>query len=206
MIANASTTPRSSPQAKRRRPIVVAQDERFTSFPDHCRKVGKVHGVEILFRSIAPEDESLLFAFHKTLSDQSVHFRYFGTVTLRQRTMHERLRRHCSIDYTREFGVVAEIPDESGQRQILAVARLFKGPEKDEGEFAILISDAWQGKGLGTYLLKLLVRVGRECHLRRIFGRMLSANGAMTHASRKAGFSLRFSEAEGEWQAEIILQ
>ena len=205
MITSVPTTPRSSRREKRRMAIVVSEDDRFTSFPDHYLKVGKIRDAEIVFRCIKPDDEPLLLEFHKTLSDQSVHFRYFGTVTLRQRTMHERLLRHCSINCAREFGVVADLKNESGQHQILAVARLFKDPEKDEGEFAILISDEWQGKGLGTYLLKLLVRVGRDCHLHRIFGRMLSDNRAMTRASRKAGFSLRFSEAESEWLAEIIL-
>jgi acetyltransferase len=162
-------------------------------------------GHEITFRSIQPEDESSLIEFHNGLSDQSVHFRYFGAVTLRERTLHERLRRHCAIDYTREFALVAEQSDPNGRRHILGVARLFKEPASCDAEFAILISDAWQGKGLGTQLLKLLVRVGRESHLRRIIGHILGDNTAMTRVSRKAGFSVHLDPSIGEWLAEIEL-
>jgi acetyltransferase len=195
----------SIPRAKRRTRAVVAREQCFISFPDHYLKISRIRGVEIVFRSIQPEDEPLLLEFHKSLSDQSVHSRYFGAVTLRQRTIHERLRRHCVIDYTREFGVVAERTDENGAPQIVGVARLFKDPQRDEAEFAILIGDSWQGKGLGTHVLKLLVRVGRDCHLRRIIGHILADNAAMRRVSRKAGFPVRFSAAESEWLAERSL-
>ena len=69
--------------------------EVFILFPKAYVTVRKIGGANVTIRSIQPEDEALLFEFHKTLSDYSVHFRYFGAVSLRQRTMHERLRRHC---------------------------------------------------------------------------------------------------------------
>ena len=119
--------------------------------------------------------------------------------------MHDRLRRHCAIDYTREFAIVAERTDENDAHQVLGVARLFKSPERDDAEFAIVISDSWQDKGLGTYLLKLLVLVGRESHLQRIVGRILADNTAMTCVSRKAGFSVTSSASSGEWFAELQL-
>ncbi|HKP45979.1 MAG TPA: GNAT family N-acetyltransferase [Pyrinomonadaceae bacterium] len=183
---------------------LTERQQTFTSFPKQYVTVKKLHGIEITFRAIQIEDEPLLIEFHKTLSDQSVHFRYFGAVTLRERTLHERLRRHCAIDQTREFALVADREDAGGKHHILGVARLFKEPMRDEAEFAILISDACQGKGVGTYLLKLLVRVGRESHLRRIVGHILADNLAMTHVCRKVGFSLHFNGSIGEWFAEIL--
>ena len=71
-------------------------------FPKQYFTIEKVAGVQIAFRAIQPEDEPLLVEFHKTVSDQSVHFRYFGGISLRERTLHERLRRHCAIDHSRE--------------------------------------------------------------------------------------------------------
>lgn len=53
-------------------------------------------GTQVTVRSIAPEDEPRMVAFHKTLSDESVHFRYFGMPSLGFRTGHERLARMCS--------------------------------------------------------------------------------------------------------------
>jgi acetyltransferase len=186
-------------------PPIPPRREIFTSFPKTHVTMRTIGGANVIIRSIRPEDEALLFEFHKTLSDYSVHFRYFGAVSLRQRTMHERLRRHCVLDHTREFALIADYAESNGHHQILGVGRLFKKPGRDEAEFALLISDSWQGRGLGTALLKLLVAVGRQSHLRRIIGHILPDNTAMRHVSEKVGFKLRFSSDVGEWLAEINL-
>jgi acetyltransferase len=177
----------------------------FTSFPEAYFKTLKVDGADVIIRSIRAADEPLLVEFHKTLSDYSVHFRYFEAISLRQRTIHERLRRHCVLDHTREFALVADSADPHGHHQILGVGRLFREPDCDKGEFALLISDRWQGKGLGTVLLKLLVRLGRQSHLRRIIGHILPENTAMKRVSEKVGFKLQFNADAGEWLAEIDL-
>jgi acetyltransferase len=179
--------------------------EVFVSFPKAYVTMRKIAGANVTIRSIQPEDEALLFEFHKTLSDHSVHFRYFGAVSLRQRTMHERLRRHCVLDHAREFALVADYAESNGHHQILGVGRLFREPGCDEAEFALLISDSWQGRGLGTALLNLLVAVGRQSHLRRIIGHILPDNTAMRHVCEKVGFKMRFGSDVGEWLAEINL-
>jgi acetyltransferase len=191
------TTVRTAPIPQRR--------EVFISFPKAYVTMRKIGGANVTIRSIRPEDDALLFEFHKTLSDYSVHFRYFGAVSLRQRTMHERLRRHCVLDHAREFALVADYAESNGHHQILGVGRLFREPGCDEAEFALLISDSWQCRGLGTALLKLLVAVARQSHLRRIIAHILPDNTAMRHVSEKVGFELRFSSAVGEWLAEINL-
>lgn len=177
----------------------------FTSFPNVYETVRKFAGADITIRSIRPEDQPLLVEFHKTLSDYSVHFRYFGAVSLRQRTMHERLRLHCVLDHTREFALVANFSKPDGHHQILGVGRLFRQPGYDEAEFALLISDRWQGKGLGTVLLKLLIRLGRQSHLRRIIGHILPDNAAMKRVTEKVGFKVRFNSDDSEWLAELDL-
>lgn len=60
-------------------------------------------------------------------------------------------------------------------------------------------------KGVGTVLLQLLVRLGRQSHLRRIIGHILPDNTAMKRVSEKVGFKLRFNTAAAEWLAEISL-
>ena len=183
-----------------------ASKEIFKSFPNAYVTIRKIRGATITIRTIRAEDEPLMVEFHKTLSDYSVHFRYFGAVTLRQRTLQERLRRHCVLDHTREFALVADWTDHPhGHHQILGVGRLIKDPARDKAEFAILISDPWQGEGLGTELLRLLVRLGRQSHLRRIIGHILPDNTAMKRVSERVGFKLRFNADAGEWLAEMDL-
>lgn len=165
----------------------------------------KIGGVEVTIRPIRPEDEPLMVKFHKTLSDRSVHLRYFGLVSLERRIMHERLRRVCFIDYDREIALVVDLQNRDGKHQILGVGRLIKEHGTDEAEFAVLISDPWQGKGFGSELLKLLVQIGRKEHLRRITGHISPENTTMKTVSEQVGFSLHFDGEADEWLAEINL-
>jgi acetyltransferase len=165
----------------------------------------KIGGVEVTIRPIRPEDEPLMVKFHKTLSDRSVHLRYFGLVSLERRIMHERLRRVCFIDYGREIALVVDLQSRDGKHQILGVGRLIKEHGTDEAEFAVLISDPWQGKGFGSELLKLLVQIGRKEALRRITGHIAPENTTMKTVSEQVGFSLHFDREADEWLAEINL-
>jgi acetyltransferase len=118
---------------------------------------------------------------------------------------HERLTRICFNDYDREIALVADHKSENGRHEILGVGRLSKVHGVNEAEFAIVISDQWQGKGLGTQFLRLLVKIGREEKLERIIGHILSDNTAMQRVSKKAGFGLRYDPAEENWRAEIAV-
>lgn len=165
----------------------------------------KVGGVKVTIRPIRPEDEPLMVEFHRTLSDRSVYLRYFGLLSFEERTLHERLRRVCFIDYDREIAAVVDLRRRDGTHQILGVGRLIKEHGSNEAEFAVLISDPWQGKGFGSELLKLLVEIGRKERLRRITGHIAPENTTMKNVSEQVGFKVRFDKAEGEWKAEINL-
>ena len=118
--------------------------------------------------------------------------------------MHERLRRVCFIDYDREIALVADLKKRDGHHEILAVGRLTKEHGLDEAEFAILVSDAWQGKGLGSELLRMLVQVGRQENVRRIVGHIMAENIMMRRVSEEVGFKLH-NASGGELLAEITL-
>ena len=162
-------------------------------------------GTQVIVRAITPDDELRMISFHKTLSDESVHFRYFGMPSLGFRTGHKRLARLCSTDLAREIALVADRKRHDGEHEILGVGRLIKTPGLNEAEFAILVPDRWQGDGLGTALLKALVAIARKARV-RIFGHVLPDNTAMLHVSRDVGFSLHFNPDEGEWEAELDLR
>lgn len=149
-------------------------------------------GTPVVIRPIRPEDEPLMVQFHKTLSEESVYFRYFNLMKLSRRIAHERLIRICFLDYDREMALVAERehPD-TGTHEILAVGRLSKLRGLNEAEFAILISDPFQHQGLGAELLRHLLDVGRQEQLDRISAQILPENGAMQRICEKLGFRLQ---------------
>ncbi len=144
-----------------------------------------------VIRPIKPEDEPLMVKFHETLSEESVYNRYFSTLKLSQRVAHERLTRICFNDYDREIALVAELKVAKGEeKRILGVGRLSKQHALNAAEFAVLVSDAWHGQGLGTELLRRLIEIGRVEKLARITGQVLAENHAMHHICRKVGFQV----------------
>ncbi len=163
-------------------------------------------GTPVTIRPIRPEDEPLLVQFHQTLSDRSVYMRYFHSMPLSVRTTHERLTRMCFIDYDREIALVVEPTEpQSGERAIIAVGRLIKLPGTNDAEWAGLVSDQFQGQGLGGELLRLLIRVGKDEHLSRITAEVLPENGAMRRVFAKEGFRFRHNTEDHVVMAELRL-
>jgi acetyltransferase len=163
-------------------------------------------GSPLVIRPIRPEDEPLMVKFHQNLSESSLQYRYFTPLKANGRITHERLARVCFNDYDREIALVGErkAPG-TGEAEIIGLGRLGKVHGRDEAECAIVISDAWQRRGLGTQLLKMLVQIGRIEKLARITARIRPENQPMQEVCRKAGFTLRHENGEPEWEAEIRL-
>ncbi len=171
------------------RPYPTAYVERWTARD----------GSPVTIRPIRPEDEPKMVRFHETLSDRSVYMRYFHHHRLTARVTHERLARICFIDYGRDMVLVAE----SAAGDILAVGRLTREHLPTDAEFALLVSDAWHGRGLGTELLRRLVSLAGKEGILRVFGYILSENRAMRDICRRLGFQLRYSLEEGVVEASI---
>jgi len=133
--------------------------------------------------------------------------RYFGLLKGEALITHERLARICFSDYDREIALVTEtIQTDRQKRQIIAVARLIKARGANEAELAIVISDDWQGKGLGTKLLGDLLTIGRREAVERIVGHILPENYVMHRICRKLGFELRYETSRDVFRAEIELR
>jgi len=163
-------------------------------------------GTPVTIRPIRPEDEPLMVRFHERLSEQSVYLRFFQPLKLSQRTAHERLTRICFIDYDREMALVAERKDpDTETRDLLGAARLTKIEGTEEAEFSILIADPYQRQGLGTELLRRLIRIGRDEHLKKIRADILPDNTAMQRVCKKLGFRLRHDIGDPLVSAELDL-
>ncbi|MBE9161490.1 bifunctional acetate--CoA ligase family protein/GNAT family N-acetyltransferase [Tychonema sp. LEGE 06208] len=159
----------------------------------------------ITIRPIRPEDEPLMVLFHQELSEESVYLRYAHMVNLKHRIAHERLTRSCFIDYDREMLLVADRKDpETSEHQILGVARLSNLHGKNEAEFALIVRDSYQERGLGTELLRLLLQIGREEKLNAIVGYILTSNYKMQSLCEKIGFELKPERGEGMLKAVFV--
>jgi len=162
-------------------------------------------GTPVTIRPIRPEDEPLMVQFHTTLSERSVYLRYFCSLSLSTRVEHERLVRICFASYDRGFALVADrLNPQTGQREILGVGR-FSAVRAGEAEAAVLVTDQWQGRGLGSELLARVARVARAEKFRKITAEILRDNLATQAIFKKVGFRLRTMEDPSSVSAVLEL-
>jgi acetyltransferase len=153
-------------------------------------------GTPLAIRPIRPEDETLMIGFHKQLSDDSVRMRYAEEIRLDQRTAHARLVRVCFGDYDRELALVAERAGPDGP-EIIALGRLSRERARGntDAEFALLVTDKWQGHGVGRQLLSRLIEMAKKEGITCIYAEILEANLRMQRLCAHLGFA--FGEADG---------
>jgi RimJ/RimL family protein N-acetyltransferase len=142
-------------------------------------------GTVITIRPIRAKDLALEQAFVNGLS---AHTGYQRLLSTRSPSLEE-LVRFTDIDHERELALIATTPVQGRERQI-GVARYVKESSPGDAEFAIVLSDDWQGRGLGTALLMSLVVAARSHGVRRLVGTTLSVNTGMLALGRKLGFKL----------------
>ena len=166
-------------------------------------------GTQVTIRPIRSNDEPTMVKFHQTLSDRTVYLRYFTSLSLSRRTAHERLVRICTVDYEHEMVLVAEHKDsQTGEEQILAVARLNQLPSDHPGkeaEVAVLVSDRYQHQGLGTELLRRLIEIARDKKISRLVAEMLWDNLAIQAIFHSLGFQLHLPSEGASVQAVLDL-
>ncbi|MEO8659700.1 MAG: bifunctional acetate--CoA ligase family protein/GNAT family N-acetyltransferase [Bryobacteraceae bacterium] len=164
-------------------------------------------GETLIIRPIRPEDEPQMVKFHETLSDQTVYHRYLQMLKLSQRVAHERLTRICFIDYDREMALVAERTEPvTGEKQLVGVGRLQRLRGRTDAEFALVISDAFQGHGLGSEIVSRLLQVARDEKYDRVIADILLDNFRMQHVCEKVGFRLERSLGEPTVTAEFVIE
>jgi len=162
-------------------------------------------GTQINIRPIRPEDEPLMVEFHHRLSERSVYFRYFHLLNLSQRTAHERLTRMCFIDYDRGMALVAERENPDGGHELLGIGRLTRVHGTADAEMAVLVSDDFQGRGLGSELIAQLIKIAKQEKIGRITADILAENRSMQRVCERLGFQLKYDPDDATVKVEMHL-
>jgi acetyltransferase len=153
-----------------------------------------VDGRRIFVRPVKPEDSPLFTAFFKTLSPTTIYYRFFGAL---KELNPEMLARFTQIDYDREIALVA-IDEESETDSMLGVARIIGDADGKTGEFAVLVGDVWQGKGIGGNLLEKCLSIAEKQGFKTVHGLVLKENRNMLALGKKLGFSIERDAEDGE--------
>jgi acetyltransferase len=147
-----------------------------------------------------------LAEFHRHLSADSVYSRYFEFLKLDQRIAHERLARQCLNEEHRATALVAEqLTTSTGNREIVGVVRLSVLPEAGTAEFALVVGDPWQRRGIGAKLLNALLQLARDEGIKKVSGDVLPDNFPMKHLACRAGFHIRYDSDGRSSKMEISL-
>lgn len=146
-------------------------------------------GSDILFRPIKPEDEPMWLELLGSCSKESIYSRFRYNFHY---DSHEIATQFCYIDYSREIAIVAEISQE-GQRKLIGVGRLISDPDYETVEYAILITDAWQKKELGTMLTSYCLEIANSLGLKRMVAETTKDNLAMISVFKKLNFNVVFN-------------
>ena len=144
-------------------------------------------GTDIIIRPIRPEDAEIEQAFIRGLSAESKYFRFMNSI---HELSLEMLVRFTQIDYHNEMALVAINPDPKGEEEI-GVARYMTNPDKKTCEFAIVVSDKWQGKGIARLLMQKLLDIARNRNLEVMEGQVLANNYRMLELMASMGFQIQ---------------
>lgn len=156
-------------------------------YPDQFKtEVTLKDGLRLLLRPIRPEDEPMWHAMLAACSPETIRarFRY-----LLKRTTHEFATRFCFVDYDREMAIVAEL-DDHGERKLAGVGRLVADSNHENAEFAVLVADPWQNRGLGSALTKYCLQVAEEWGLQSVVAETDFNNHRMLAAFRRRTFEV----------------
>lgn len=156
-------------------------------------------GTLVQLRPIHPIDGDSAVEFKKKVSKKSIHDRFLG---YNPKISPKLVKRLTEIDYEDEMAIVAEIQTPT-KKELIAVARI--APEDDHNvEFAIIIADNWQGKGLGSILTDTMIEVAKDLGFRKIYALVFNKNKQMLRLLEKRNFTFR-EEDELTTCAELTL-
>src|SRR6185295_18702988 len=150
------------------------------------------NGTRVRMRPIRPDDAARLVALYDHLSRDSRYQRFFSVM---QRLPPDWARFLATVDYRRRFALVVEAPGDSDT--LIAVARYEPGGEPDTVEVAFVVQDAWQGRGLGTVLIRELLAAAGANGIRRFQAWVLAENRRMLAVITRLGDVQQRSVAQG---------
>lgn len=143
-------------------------------------------GTTVTIRPIKPEDAQMEQDFVQALSPHARYMRFMNTIRELSPTQ---LIRLTQIDYDREMAFVATVPNGNDEHEV-GVVRYATNPDAESCEFAIVVSDDWQGKGLARRLMGILIDTARARGYKYMTGDFLAENTRMLKFVASLGFVL----------------
>jgi RimJ/RimL family protein N-acetyltransferase len=152
-------------------------------------------GVELAVRPIRPTDEEMLSDMFYDLSDQTIINRFFSML---KSMPHRKLQQFCCIDYNNEMSLVA-ITKEGPKQKIVGLGSYHLNPATHRAEIAFLVADAWQTKGIGSFMMQSLVKIARSKNFKGLTAEVMRDNVAMIALMHKSGVPPKSVPVDGSY-------
>jgi RimJ/RimL family protein N-acetyltransferase len=158
-------------------------------------------GTCLLVREVRAEDAPALQRLVGRSSEHSIELRFFGPM---KDLSEEKARHFAEVDGKNRFALVALDPEDEGE--IVAVVRYEREGSTDGAEYAALVEDRFQGRGLGIGLTRCLIEAAQERGIKRLHALVLRENGRMLRLLRSLEFPERRRWENGLEHVEIDLR
>lgn len=153
-------------------------------------------GLKVFFRPVRATDEGRLQRLIYRMSQESRYLRFFENLA---RFPHRRAQELATVDYAEDMALVGIVKTDSGE-ELIAAGHYMKLPRSSMAETAFMVDDRYQGKKIGQYLLKYLIKIARENGIEGFIADVLLQNKSMLKVFLNSGFEVRINETGGEYR------
>jgi GNAT superfamily N-acetyltransferase len=176
-------------EARRRK--LVFEDQAFIAGADYPEELDQwrttAHGLDIRLRPVRINDEPLLKEFFYALSDETLFRRFVST---RKDIPHQRLQEFVVIDYQREFVLAATVALDVSRELVVGVAQYAVTATQHTAEVALVTRDDYQNRGVGTEMLRTMIRIARQQGLLAFSVEVLLNSAPILHILEREGFDM----------------
>jgi GNAT superfamily N-acetyltransferase len=149
--------------------------------PEWLAEFSIAGGPPVRFRHVRPDDEPLVSEAIRTASRETLLHRFFSPI---RSVSPDQLRSMLDIDRAKQTCVVGLVATPGGTRLICG-ARYVRLPQPQTAEFAVTVHDDFQHRGLGAFLLQLLVRLAIAEGIRWFEADVMNSNRKMLNLFTK---------------------
>jgi acyl-CoA hydrolase/RimJ/RimL family protein N-acetyltransferase len=156
-------------------------------------------GQQLNFRAIHPTDEPRMRDLFYKLSEATIYYRFMSH---QKRVSRQQIQDFVYIDHRNDVTIVGTVPEAHGD-DIIAVGSYYLDPKTNLAEVAFVVGDRWQNRGIGTFLLKHLMRIARRNGIRGFTAEVLIENKPMQAVINKANCKIKSKFAGNVYSYEM---
>ncbi|MFX1376689.1 MAG: GNAT family N-acetyltransferase [Promethearchaeota archaeon] len=173
--------------------LPISIDGRISVYPGKYETfLALQNGRKIKIRPIKPTDERMIQELHYSLDEEDRYLRFF---TPMKDFRHRRIQPMVNIDYSTDM-ILVGVHNENGEEKIVAMGAFFKAYQPSMAELAFIVHKNWRGLGITKFLLKYLVKIGKELNYKSFGGSIMLENKSMLHIINNSGYSIKLKQIE----------